>query len=76
MPIILATQKAERDQEDHGSKPARLNSLRDSVSEKLFTKIGLVEWLKVKTLNSSLSTAKNIIIIFGGGWGMKEQWKG
>jgi hypothetical protein len=26
--------------------------------EKLFTKIGLVEWLKMKALNSSPSTAK------------------
>jgi hypothetical protein len=27
--------------------------------KKLFTKIGLVEWLKVKALSSSPSTAKN-----------------
>jgi hypothetical protein len=27
--------------------------------EKPFTKIGLVEWLKVKTLSSSPSTSKN-----------------
>jgi hypothetical protein len=33
-----------RDQEDPSSKP--------------YTKIGLVEWLKVKALSSSLSTAK------------------
>jgi hypothetical protein len=30
--------------------------------EKPFTKIGLVEWLKVKALSSSLSTAKKKII--------------
>jgi hypothetical protein len=39
-----------RDQEDHGLKP--------TLSEKLFTKIGLVEWLKVKALSSSPSTTK------------------
>jgi hypothetical protein len=39
-----------RDQEDCGSKPAWANS---SVRlEKPFTKIGLVEWLKVKALSS------------------------
>jgi hypothetical protein len=38
-----------RDQEDHGLKPVQGNSSRDSpYLEKLFTKIGLVEWLKVK----------------------------
>jgi hypothetical protein len=30
--------------------------------EKLFTNIGLVEWLKVKALNSSPSTAKKKIL--------------
>jgi hypothetical protein len=35
-----------RDQEDH-SKPAWANSLQDPISKKLFTKKGLVEWLKV-----------------------------
>jgi hypothetical protein len=44
MPIILATQEAEI-QEDHGSKPA--NSLWDSYLEKNPSrKKGLVEWLK------------------------------
>jgi hypothetical protein len=47
-----------RDQEDHGSKPARANSSRDPISKKTFTKIGLVEWLKVKALSSNTSTAK------------------
>jgi hypothetical protein len=46
-----------RDQEDHGSKPAWANSSARSYFEKPFTKIGLVEWLKVKALRSS-STAK------------------
>jgi hypothetical protein len=45
-----------RDQEDQSSKPARANSFQDL--EKFFTKIGLVEWLKVKALSSSPSTTK------------------
>jgi hypothetical protein len=36
-----------RDQEDRSLKPARANSLRDSISKKPFTKKGLVEWFKV-----------------------------
>jgi hypothetical protein len=51
MPVILSTQ------EDYCLKLAQANNTRDSISEKLFTKIGLVEWLKVKTLISSPSTA-------------------
>jgi hypothetical protein len=47
-----------RDQEDHSSKPAQANSSRDSYLKKPFTKIGLVEWLKVKALSSSPSTGK------------------
>jgi hypothetical protein len=47
-----------RGQEDCGSKPAWANSSRDPILKKPFTKIGLVEWLKVKALSSSLSTAK------------------
>jgi hypothetical protein len=59
MPVILAPQEAEIDQKDHGSKPAPwANSLQDPISKKPFTKIGLVEWLKVKALSSSPSTAK------------------
>jgi hypothetical protein len=38
------------DQENHGSKPAWANSSRDPTSKKSFTKIGLVEWLKVKAI--------------------------
>jgi hypothetical protein len=38
----------DRDQED---------SFRDPISKKPITKIGLVEWLKVKTLSSNPSTA-------------------
>jgi hypothetical protein len=37
-----------RDQEDHGSKPAGANSSTRPYLEKPTTKIGLVEWLKVK----------------------------
>jgi hypothetical protein len=47
-----------RDQEDHGSKPAWVNSSTKTYLEKPFTKIGLVEWLKVKAMSSSPSTAK------------------
>jgi hypothetical protein len=47
-----------RDQEDHGLKPAQANSSARTYLEKLSTKIGLVEWLKVKALSSSSSTAK------------------
>jgi hypothetical protein len=45
-----------RDQEDHGSKPTWANSFVKPYLEKPFTKIGLVEWLKVKALSSSPST--------------------
>jgi hypothetical protein len=44
-----------RDQEDTGLKPAQANS---SISKIPNTKIRLVEWLKVKALSSSPSTAK------------------
>jgi hypothetical protein len=45
-----------RDQEDRGSKPAQANSSARPYLEKPFTKLGLVEWLKVKALSSSPST--------------------
>jgi hypothetical protein len=51
-PIILATQ------EYLSSKSAQANSSRDPISKKPFTKIGLVEWLKVKALSSSPNTTK------------------
>jgi hypothetical protein len=58
-----------RDQEDCGLKPARANSLQDPIlknpsqkqnktKQKNRKKIGLVEWLKVKALSSSPSTAQ------------------
>jgi hypothetical protein len=37
----------DRDQEDHGLKPARTNSFQDPILKKPFTKKWLVEWLKV-----------------------------
>jgi hypothetical protein len=43
MPVILATQEVDRDQEDHGSKPAQANSSGDPMSKTPFTKKGLVE---------------------------------
>jgi hypothetical protein len=43
-----------RDQEDQGSKPALANSSQDlSSKKKPITKIGLVEWHKVKVLCSN-----------------------
>jgi hypothetical protein len=47
-----------RGQEDCGLKPAQANSSQDPISKKSFTKIGLVERLKMKALSSSPSTAK------------------
>jgi hypothetical protein len=47
-----------RDQEDCSSKPAQANSSARPYLKKPFTKIRLVEWLKVKVLGSSPSTAK------------------
>jgi hypothetical protein len=52
------TYSQDRDQEDHGSKPARANSFSRPYLKKPFTKIGLVEWLKMKTLRSSPNTKK------------------
>jgi hypothetical protein len=47
-----------RDEEDRGSKPIQANSSASPYLEKPFTKIGLMEWLRVKALSSSPSTAK------------------
>jgi hypothetical protein len=44
-----------RDQEDRGSKPTRANRV---YLEKTYHKKQLMEWLKVKVLSSSPSTAK------------------
>jgi hypothetical protein len=47
-----------RDQENSGSKPAPANRSTRPYLKKPFTKIGLVGWLKVKSLSSNPSTAK------------------
>jgi hypothetical protein len=47
-----------RDQEDHSSEPLRTNTSRDPTLKNPSQKIGLVEWLKVKALSSSPSTAQ------------------
>jgi hypothetical protein len=49
-----------RDQEDCGSKLAR-QIVPETLSQKSFTKIGLVKWLKVKALSSSTTTTKKKI---------------
>jgi hypothetical protein len=58
-----------RDQEDRGSKPAQANSSKRPYLEKLFTKIELVEWLKVKALSSSPSPETNKPRCLGEGGG-------
>jgi hypothetical protein len=50
-----------RNQEDRSSKPTQANSSTRPYLEKPFTKIGLVEWLKVKALSSSPSTTKKLL---------------
>jgi hypothetical protein len=57
MPIILATQEAESRRNAVQSQPRQIVPL-DPI-EKTFTKIRLVEWLKVKAMSSSPSTDKN-----------------
>jgi hypothetical protein len=54
-PVILTTQEAEIRKIAVQSQPWS-NSSQDSISIKLFPKKGLVQWLKVKALSSSLST--------------------
>jgi hypothetical protein len=39
-------------------RPVQANSSQDPISKKPITKKGLVEWLKVEALNSTLSTRK------------------
>jgi hypothetical protein len=55
--VILATQEAEIRRIAVQSQPGQKKFARPCL-EKPFTKIGLVEWLKVKALSSSPSTAK------------------
>jgi hypothetical protein len=47
-----------RDQEDPSLKPAQANSSGDPILKIPTTKIGLMEWLKVKTVSSSHSPTK------------------
>jgi hypothetical protein len=51
-----------RDQEDQGSKPARVNNSCETLSRKTLHKKGLVEWLKVQSLNSNRSTKKKKLL--------------
>jgi hypothetical protein len=53
--VILATQEAELRRIEVQSQPRQIVS-QDPISKITFTKIGLVEWLKVKALSSSPST--------------------
>jgi hypothetical protein len=46
------------DQEDHSSKPAQANNLKDPNSKNILHKKGMAEWLKVEALNSNHSTTK------------------
>jgi hypothetical protein len=57
MPVILATQEAEIRKIVVGRQPGQIVHERPYL-KKPFTKIGLVEWLKVKAPSSSPSTAK------------------
>jgi hypothetical protein len=54
MPVILATQEVEIKRIMVRSQPREIDP-QDPIS-KNFTKIGLVEWLKVKAMSSSPST--------------------
>jgi hypothetical protein len=56
MPVILATQEAEIRRIAVRSQLGQ--TVREILSQKPFTKLGLMEWLKVKALSSSPSTAK------------------
>jgi hypothetical protein len=64
MPVILATQEAEIRRITVQSPPRANNSMRPYLKKQPFTKIGLVEWLKVKALSSSPSTAKKKLFFF------------
>jgi hypothetical protein len=55
-PVILATQEAEIKRITVQSQPRQI-VLQDPISKKPFTKKGMVEWIKVKALSSSPSTA-------------------
>jgi hypothetical protein len=63
MPVILATQEAERIMVQ--SQPQANSSVRPPISKNPITKKELVDWLKVKTLSSSSRTTKTYIYIIG-----------
>jgi hypothetical protein len=56
MPVILATQEEESRRTEVRSQPRQI--VHETLSQKSFTKLGLIEWLKMKVLSSSPSTAK------------------
>jgi hypothetical protein len=56
-PVILAAQEAEIRRITVHGQPGKI-VLKMQTQKKPFTKIGLVEWLKVKALSSSPSTEK------------------
>jgi hypothetical protein len=58
MPVVLATQEAELRRIEVQSQPDKQFARVPILKKKLFTKIGLAEWLKVKALSSSPSTTK------------------
>jgi hypothetical protein len=56
MPIILATQEAEISRIAVQSQSRKI--VCETLSQKTFTKIELVEWLKVKALSSNPTTPR------------------
>jgi hypothetical protein len=62
--VCNSSYTGDRDQEDCSWKPNQENSSARPYLEKLFTKIELMKWFKVKTLNSSLSTSPTPTKIF------------
>jgi hypothetical protein len=68
-----------RDQEDRSSKPAQANSSQDPILKKTFTKIGLVEWFKVKPRVQALvpqkKKKKKKGICASHSWKSAKDWK-
>jgi hypothetical protein len=56
MPVILATQETEIRRITVLSQSTKI--IQETLSQKVFIKIELMEWFKVKALSSSPSTAK------------------
>jgi hypothetical protein len=57
-PVILATQEAEIRRIEFRSQPGQIVHETLSRKKKKSQKVGLVEWFKVKALNSSPRTAR------------------